>query len=104
MRKNFLAFILVLALLMAGCGGVTSPVSGSLYTNLKGPGYENAAGEYSKVGEAECTGYLGLVAVGDCSVETAARNGGLSTVKFVDYKAHSILGIVNTYTTVVYGD
>jgi len=78
---------------------------GVLYTGIKSP---VAAGggdlSYSKIGTAVSTSYFGLVATGDASIEAAKSNGGIRTVKFVDYKAENILGIIGTYTTTVYGD
>jgi hypothetical protein len=59
---------------------------------------------YAKVGKATSTSILGLVATGDASIETAAKNGGIKTIKFVDYEVHNILGIYGQYTTIVYGD
>ncbi|MBU0634713.1 MAG: TRL-like family protein [Candidatus Omnitrophica bacterium] len=59
---------------------------------------------YSKVGTAKATSILGMVATGDCSIKTAAANGGIKTIKYVDYDAKNILGIYGKYTTTVYGD
>ena len=68
----------------------------------------SAAGDggmtYSKVGTAKATSILGMVATGDCSIKTAAANGGIKTIKYVDYDAKNILGIYGKYTTTVYGD
>ena len=48
--------------------------------------------------------YLGLIAVGDCSIEKAKANGGISTISSVDIKRENILGIVTKYVTVVKGN
>lgn len=40
----------------------------------------------------------------DISIETAAKNGGITKVATVDYKEHSILGIIVTKTTIVTGE
>ncbi|MDD3987612.1 MAG: TRL domain-containing protein, partial [Candidatus Omnitrophica bacterium] len=53
---------------------------------------------------AKSTSILGLVATGDSSIKTAASNGGIKTIKYVDYDAKNILGIYGEYTTTVYGD
>ena len=58
----------------------------------------------SKVGKATATSVLGLVATGDSSIKTAAANGGITKIKYVDYEVENILGIYGKYTTVVYGD
>jgi len=105
MRK--LAMIALLAGLFAfvGSGCATYIPAGSFYTGAKGA---IAAGSgdisYSKVGKAETTSILGLVATGDSSIKTAAANGGIKTIKYVDYEVENILGIYGKYTTIVYGD
>jgi hypothetical protein len=53
---------------------------------------------------ATSTTYLGLWAEGDASIDTAKKNGGITTVSSVDAKVDSILGIVTTYTTTVRGN
>ncbi|MDP3042331.1 MAG: TRL-like family protein [Candidatus Omnitrophota bacterium] len=68
----------------------------------------SAAGDggmtYSKVGTAKSTSILGMVATGDCNIKTAAANGGIKTIKYVDYDAKNTLDIYGKYTTTVYGD
>ena len=59
---------------------------------------------HSKVGKAETTSIMGLVATGDSSIKTAAANGGIKKIKYVDYEVENILGIYGKYTTIVYGD
>ena len=58
----------------------------------------------SKTGSAEAVCILGLVAVGDCSLNTAAANGGLKEVHYADYKYVNILGIYQCVTVSVTGD
>jgi hypothetical protein len=58
----------------------------------------------TKVGRATCQSYLGLVAVGDASVMTAMKAGGITKIHHVDWEANNILGIIGTYTCVVYGE
>lgn len=84
----------------AGAGGVTK-VPGLLYSDYNYA--ENGSGSVSKVGSATCKSYLGFIADGDCSVRTAARNGGISEVGSVSRKVKNILGLYAEYTTVVTG-
>ena len=98
----------LLAVLALGClmlGGCSSyHPNGSIYTAVKGPIASGAGSvKYSKEGRAEAKTFLGLVATGDCSIATAAKNGGIKNIKYVDWQMESILGF-GTYTTVVYGD
>ncbi|WP_300798286.1 TRL-like family protein [uncultured Alistipes sp.] len=90
------------ALLLAGC--VKSPLVGGLYTDVKdGLAVTGNAGS-SKVGTAEAKGYVGIIAVGDASIQTAAREAGITRIHHVDYQAKSYAGFYTTYTVIVYGD
>ena len=52
---------------------------GGLYTGAKFPMMVTSNGNTSsKTGEAQCISILTLIAVGDCSIETAKKNGGTS--------------------------
>jgi hypothetical protein len=92
-----------IALVCAGCASYIP--AGSFYTGAKGAiGAGSGDVSYSKVGKATSTSILGLVATGDASIRTAAANGGIKTIKYVDYEVENILGVYGQYTTVVYGD
>lgn len=56
-----------------------------------------------KKGSAKSTNILGLIVTGDCSLTTAAKDGGLTTIEYADYKFHSILGLFSETTVNVYG-
>ncbi len=59
----------------------------------------------SKQGKATATSILGLIATGDNSVSTAARNGGITKVKTADVHVNSILmGMYTEVTTIVTGE
>jgi hypothetical protein len=59
----------------------------------------------SKVGRATNKTYLGLVSLGDISIKKAARNGGIKTVKHVDYAYENAgLFMYQETTIIVYGD
>ena len=58
----------------------------------------------TKVGTAEVTSILGLVATGDASINTAAQSAGITRISHVDYEAKSILGVYAKYTVYVYGE
>lgn len=90
------------ALLLAGC--VKSPLAGALYTDVKdGLAVTGNAGS-SKVGTAEARGYVGVVALGDASIQAAAREAGITRIHHVDYQAKSYVGVYSVYTIIVYGD
>lgn len=63
----------------------------------------NAVG--TKVGTAKATGYLGVLFFDqDASIQTAAKNGGITQISTVDIKHTSILNLVITYETIVTGE
>ena len=120
MNKAFFALSnCVLAASLTACYGVStlslpSPVEGAIFmeTNATNTGWRSGsfAGNNvgsgtmgDKVGEAECKSYVALVATGDCSVATAAKNGGIQSIGTVEHKAFNVLGIYTVYTTRVTG-
>jgi len=58
----------------------------------------------TKVGTATSQSYLGMIAVGDSSIQTAAKNGGITKISHVDWKVKNILGFIGEYTVTVYGE
>ncbi len=105
MRKIAM-FTAVAGLILFLCGGCASYLPyGGIYTGAQGAiGAGTGDVSYSKVGKAMSTSILGLVATGDASIKTAAANGGITKIKYVDYQVDNILGIYGKYTTIVYGD
>ncbi|OGV54745.1 MAG: hypothetical protein A2X49_09740 [Lentisphaerae bacterium GWF2_52_8] len=97
------AAVLATAVLLSGCA-TTYPL-GIFYTKVSLP-VSAPSGEikYTKVAVSECKSFLAMFAYGDASIDMAIHNNNLTAVKYVDYKAFNILGIVGTYRTFVYGD
>jgi hypothetical protein len=100
--------MLVLGLLrigaLSGCAMATKQsVTGFAYSDVVNAGEvtSNVAG--TKMGEACATSYVGVYATGDASVETARRNGGITSITSVDYKTSNILGFLATSCTRVRG-
>lgn len=79
-------------------------MTGFVYTDLKAPGMATSNPVATKVGTAEVTSILGLVATGDASINTAAQSAGITRISHVDYEAKSILGVFAKYTVYVYGE
>ena len=58
----------------------------------------------NKVGSAKATGYLGILFFNaDASIQTAAKNGGITEISTVDVKTTNITNIILTYETIVTG-
>ena len=91
-------------LLPTGCAMAMAPVTGVLYPSVDAPLDVNSESDATKMGSATCKSYLGLVATGDASIAAAAKAGGISKIRHVDYRSHSVLGVYAEFTTVVYGE
>lgn len=105
MKKIFLSLSCVAMLALASCSVVTSGSGmGVLYTGVSEGQIATSNAVGTKVGTSSSIGVLGLVSVGDASIQTAAHSAGISKISHVDVKKMSVLGIFAQYKTVVYGD
>ena len=99
-----LLLVMFLAGSFMGCAMVVAPVTGGVYTDLKAPVAATSNTGCTKVGTGECTSILGLLAIGDCSISAAMKNGNITKIHHVDHDAMSVLWIYAKYTTRVYGE
>jgi len=96
--------IAVVAALVTFSGCAMQPTHAFVYQQTNAPAMATSAQSAGKVGESEkCTNILGIIATGDCSIASAAKNGHIKTVSTVDWKGTNILGIIATGKTVVTG-
>ena len=103
MKKIGIACAMLAVGMLAGCA--TPYPQGLIYTELKLPvDVTGNGGKAPKVGTAECQSVLSLVATGDCSVETAMKQGGVTKVHYVDWDSKNILGLFGQYKLVVHGE
>lgn len=102
--KKLTALLSAVALMALLSGCASAIPQGGLFTEVTLPAAGAGNVSAAKTGTSECTSILGMVATGDCSIEAAARNGKISKISHVDFKASNILGIFGKYTTTVYGD
>ena len=94
---------LAAATLFTGCA--IQPTHALIYSSTNAPGMATSAKAGDKVGESgTCKNLLGIIATGDCSIASAAKNGDINTVSTVDWKGTNILGIYSTGKTVVTGE
>ena len=70
-------------------------------TTTPGGGYTNVAP--TKQGSATCKNIWYIVTVGDCSVRTAMKNGGIRTLSGYDVQRENILGF-QTITVKAWGN
>lgn len=102
--KHFL-WPLAVATLLSGCATAVSPVNGAFYSNVKAPVLvTDNADKPTKIGRASARSIMGIYAVGDASIETAAKNAGITHIHHVDYQSESMLGLVADFTVIVYGN
>jgi hypothetical protein len=57
----------------------------------------------TKEGKACAQTIMGLVATGDASISAAKAAGGITEVAHVDHTAHSVVGIIGDFCTIVKG-
>ena len=101
--KKILGVMGIAIALFALTGCATSIPVGQLYTGVKLPTTATSNTNATKTGTATCSSVLSLIAVGDCSIETAAKNGGITQIQSADLEVNNILGIYGSYTTIVRG-
>lgn len=100
-----LGFVLTVCVIFMLMGCATIIPIGNIYTAAKLPVTATSnSGTSLKTGEAQCTSILGMVAFGDCSIDTAKKNGGITKVFHVDWDVKNILGIYGTYKVIVSGE
>lgn len=90
---------------LGGCANVRGPAPAALsfYASpvTTGPA---ALAEPGKRGEACAQNYLGLVAVGDASIDAAKKAGGITRVASVEQSASRVLGYYAKFCTIVKGE
>lgn len=97
--------IAVGGLMLGGCLSAPFQPPSGIIASTKAPLSTEGNWEVgSKTGTASSTSVLGIVASGDCSVATAAKNGGLKKVTNVDYEYTNFLGIWQKATVIVHGE
>ncbi|MGA1870376.1 MAG: TRL-like family protein [bacterium] len=100
----YLSILIIASLLLTGCASTMTPALETLYNNVNVPHAAPRNSGYSKVGSAKSASILGMIAVGDASIETAMKNGDISTIHYVDYHGKNILGLYAELTVIVYGE
>ena len=107
--KRTACHLLILAfvgMLVTGCAA--NPFFGLAVTKVHAPTINlttpvNAA-QSAKKGEACCKNILGLVALGDASLDTAMKNGGITRIHHVDCRYEVYMGVYSKFTIVAYGE
>ena len=86
--------------LFSGCA---TPV-GLLYTQVEAPVSVGSGAAGPLLGEACAYSFLGLLALGDRSIEAGRRNGGITTVSSVDETVEGFPLVYSKHCTLVRGN
>ena len=106
MLKLKLFLISFAALILSGCA-YNSPVPGVLFTNTTFPSGDKVrldSETAGKQGKSSCRSFFGLVALGDCSIKSAMKDGGIHQIHHVDSSSMNVLYFFFKYDTIVYGE
>lgn len=98
--KKILATLAVLAT-TAVCANAYD--LGFIYDNSTTPGGGYTATSANKVGSSTCRSIFYIVGVGDCSVHTAMKKGGIRSLAGYDVHKQNILGF-QTITVKAWGN
>lgn len=100
-------FILVSALFLSACTTTApfSPPQAMLYSDFKAPlSIDFDKTELgTKRGKASTYSFLGLISVGDASIQAAAKNGHIKQINHADYEHFNLLVFQKT-NVYVYGE
>lgn len=99
-------FMMISVLMLGSCVSMPlkSPVLGAVYTKVNSAEMVTSNSLGKKTGKTCARSILGLIATGDASIQTAARNANISKISHVDSEIESILGVLVEHCTVVYGE
>ena len=97
--------VATLGVLSSGCAmSMNNPVTGALYSGTQGATAATSNPIGGKKGESCAMSILGIIGLGDSSIATAAKAGGVSKVSTVDSNNFQVLGIYAKNCTVVTGE
>lgn len=98
-------FAVVVLGMTSGCAmSSNAPVTGGLYLGAKGGTTATDHPLGSKTGQSCATSYVGVVGLGDASIASAAKAGGITKIATVDSENTGILGVYAKNCTVVTGE
>jgi hypothetical protein len=100
-----LSIVLAVVCLIQGCVAISSPVGqGFIFTNVKEPVAAGVHRVGEKVGTSTCVSVLGMVAVGDASIQAAMEKAEITRIHHVDRQLTSVLFFFARQKTMVYGE
>jgi TRL-like protein family len=110
MNTRVMATLAALVLVTPGCIYYQAPVMpppGLMFSSVSAPLDIDAEKTpvCPKMGESNSSAFLfNMFAFGDCSIDSAARNGGLQTIEHADYHHLNIMFMYQRFTVRAYGN
>ncbi|WP_420264649.1 TRL-like family protein [Candidatus Magnetominusculus dajiuhuensis] len=101
---TLIAIIAMMLLLLAGCGFVADGPVGWVYTDTTMPVSMGTAQNGTKAGRGCIHSFFGAISIGNGSIETAMKDGGIKNVYTVNKENLSIFGTYTRQCTLVSGE
>lgn len=99
------AALALAAMFLPSCAMIATSVGGAtLYTDVKDGVTATSNPLGTKVGTSKASNILGVVAMGDASIQTAANSAGIKRISHVDVQKKNLLGLFSSCTIYVYGE
>ncbi|KWT76856.1 TRL-like family protein [Candidatus Magnetominusculus xianensis] len=99
-----IAIIAMMVVSLAGCGFVADGPLGWVYTDTTMPVSMGTAQNGTKAGRGCIHSFFGAISIGNASIETAMKDGGIKTVYTVNKENLSIFGTYTRQCTLVAGE
>ena len=90
--KKILGLAALLVVMGLYAPAKAEPVFGFIYKDAIEPASVASEIQPARMGEATCRSYFAVVALGECGVKEAMKNGGISQLAFYDTYTKNILG------------
>ncbi|MBF0557099.1 MAG: hypothetical protein HQK96_21505 [Nitrospirae bacterium] len=101
---TLIAIIAMMLLFLAGCGFVADGPVGWVYTDTTMPVSMGTAQSGTKAGRGCIHSFFGAISIGNGSIETAMKDGGIKNVYTVNKENLSIFGTYTRQCTLVSGE
>jgi hypothetical protein len=99
-----IVFAFLSVVIIGGCGFVSDGPFGWVYTDTKLPVAVGPSESGSLEGKACIHSFLGMITIGDASIETAMKEHAIKTIYTVNKESLSIFGTYTRQCTVVTGE
>lgn len=99
-----ITIVLISVVLIGGCGFVADGPFGWIYTDTKIPVAVGPSETGTLEGKACINSFLGMITIGDASIEAAMKAHGIKTIYTVNKESLSIFGTYTRQCTIVTGE